>query len=77
LAIQKRLLPAERALSYGPEDAALSARIYQAIRRARDREIDIAIAATAIRHEATLWTLNEADFRDIPGLRLYRAKPNI
>ena len=40
------------------------------------REIDIAIAACAIRHEAALWTLNTADFADIPGLRLYQAKSN-
>jgi len=34
------------------------------------READIAIAACAIVREAELWTLNRADFRDIPNLRL-------
>jgi predicted nucleic acid-binding protein len=32
--------------------------------------MDLAIAACAIRREAELWTLNGADFKDIPGLRL-------
>jgi predicted nucleic acid-binding protein len=35
------------------------------------REVDIAIGACAITYEAQLWTLNTADFKDIPGLRLY------
>jgi predicted nucleic acid-binding protein len=34
--------------------------------------MDIAIAACAIEHRAALWTLNERDFEDIPGLMLYR-----
>jgi predicted nucleic acid-binding protein len=42
------------------------------LRRARGREIDVAIAACAIEHGATLWTLYPSDFRDIPGLSLYR-----
>jgi predicted nucleic acid-binding protein len=33
--------------------------------------MDLAIAACAIAREAELWTLNPADFEDIPGLRLY------
>ncbi|HKF66949.1 MAG TPA: hypothetical protein VKB36_10480 [Vicinamibacterales bacterium] len=38
--------------------------------RARDRELDIAIAACAIVSGGTLWTLNRDDFKDIPHLRL-------
>jgi predicted nucleic acid-binding protein len=38
--------------------------------RGRGREIDPAIAAVAIVREAGLWTLNTADFKDIPGLQL-------
>ncbi|MGC9949622.1 MAG: hypothetical protein ABSF64_24920 [Bryobacteraceae bacterium] len=45
--------------------------MYQSLHRGRGREIDLAIAACAITHEAALWTLHAADFKDIPGLRLY------
>jgi len=34
--------------------------------------VDLMIAASAIRRDAELWTLNVADFKDIPGLRLLR-----
>jgi predicted nucleic acid-binding protein len=34
------------------------------------REIDLAIAATAIIRDAALWTLNRDDFSDIEGLTL-------
>jgi predicted nucleic acid-binding protein len=74
IADQEDLLPARAALPFLPEDAAFSADLYRSVRRARSREIDIAIAACAIRREAELWTLNPADFADIPGLRLVRRK---
>jgi len=32
--------------------------------------VDLAIAASALAWEATLWTLNVDDFHDIPGLDL-------
>ena len=71
LAAQESLFPSEAAVPFGWQDAALSAKLYRAVRRARGREVDIAIAACAMTHEAQLWTLNTADFKDIPGLRLY------
>ncbi len=70
LAAQEALFPAAAAIPFGPEEAARSAKLYQSVRRARGREIDLAIAACAILRQATLWTLNPADFADIPGLRL-------
>jgi predicted nucleic acid-binding protein len=70
LANQEELFPASAALPFGPEEAALCADLYRNVRRARGREMDLAIAACAIRHEAELWTLNHKDFSDIPGLRL-------
>lgn len=70
LAAQEALFPSESAAPFGPQEAALSAKLYRALRRPRGREIDLAIAACAISREAELWTLNRADFRDIPGLRL-------
>jgi predicted nucleic acid-binding protein len=71
LAAQEALFPSEAAVPFGWRDAALSAKLYRSVRRARGREFDIAIAACAMTHEAQLWTLNTADFKDIPGLRLY------
>lgn len=68
---QEELLPAALALPFEAPDAAIAAQLYKAVRRARSREADLAIAACAIRHEARLWTLNRADFADIPGLKLY------
>ena len=70
LEIQEALLPADAALPFETPDARISADIYRSVKGARRREADIAIAACAIRHNAGLWTLNPADFADIPGLRL-------
>lgn len=67
---QAFLFPEERVLTFGSEEARIAADLYRAIRRPRNREVDIAIAATAIHNKAELWTLNRADFADIPGLRL-------
>jgi len=44
--------------------------LYRKVRRPRGREIDLAIAATAILRDAALWTLNRDDFRDIESLPL-------
>jgi predicted nucleic acid-binding protein len=71
LDLQEALFPSGQALPFGPEDAALSAKLYRTVQMARGREIDLAIAATAINHGARLWTLNRADFADVPGLNLY------
>ena len=71
---QEALFPAAAALPFGPEEAEVAARLYRSLKRPRGREIDIGIAATAIRHEAHLWTLNSKDFADIPGLSLWRPR---
>lgn len=67
---QESILPSERVISFGPAEAARAAQLYKLVSRARGREIDLAIAATALVREAALWTLNPEDFRDIPGLQL-------
>jgi predicted nucleic acid-binding protein len=72
LATQEALFPSEAALPFETDDARISAELYRSLKRARSREADIAIAACAIRHDAELWTLNRADFTDIPRLRLAR-----
>ena len=69
LVVQEELFPRKGAVPFGAEQAALAARLYAA-RRGRGREIDLAIAACALHDNATLWTLNQADFRDIGDLAL-------
>jgi predicted nucleic acid-binding protein len=71
LALQESLFPAEAAIPFDKEQAKVSADLYRAVRRARTREVDLAIAACALVHDARLWTLNPADFQDVPGIRLY------
>lgn len=67
---QQALLPGERAIGFGPAEALLAAKLYQQVRKARGRKVDLAIAATALAHGAAMLTLNRDDFRDIPDLRL-------
>lgn len=67
---QEALFPAASATPFGPMEAALAADLYRVVRRARGREIDLAIAACALTQGATLWTVNRRDFSDIPRLRL-------
>ncbi len=54
------------------DDAVIAAygRIIAACGFSRSRIIDRLIGATALVHDLTLLTINTADFRDIPGLRL-------
>lgn len=68
--LRRILLPDEAAAPFGWREAALSAVYYRTLPRARARVMDFAIAACAVSYDAPLWTLNRADFRDIPGLRL-------
>jgi predicted nucleic acid-binding protein len=75
LAAQEALFPRQAALVFGPREAAVAAELYAKVSRPRGREIDLAIAACAIARDAALWTLNVADFRDIPGLRLALPPP--
>jgi len=70
LGAQEDLLPAAHALPFGAAEAMIAANLYGKIRSPRGREIDLAIAAVAVARDAALWTLNESDFRDIPGLQL-------
>lgn len=69
---QESLFPGELAAAFGPAEARVAADLYRLVRRARKREADIAIASCVMVAGARLWTLNEKDFADIPGLRLYR-----
>ena len=73
LEAQQALLPPEEAIPFGPEEAAVAADLYGTVSRPRGREVDLAIAACALTWNASLWTLNPSDFRDLPGLRLRRS----
>lgn len=70
IAAQEELLPRDQSIAFGVAEAAVAADLYRRIRRPRGREVDLAIAATAIVRDAALWTLNTNDFADIPGLVL-------
>jgi predicted nucleic acid-binding protein len=71
LALQESLFPSESVIPFDKEQAIVSASLYRAVSRARTREVDLAIAACALVQDARLWTLNRADFQDVPGIRLY------
>ena len=70
VAVQEELSPREVAVSFGPAEAALAAKLYARVPLARGREIDLAIAACAMTGGASLWTLNRADFQDVPDLNV-------
>jgi predicted nucleic acid-binding protein len=63
-----RLLRDSWIVDFGVEEARTAASLYRALGRVRGREIDLAIAACALVHDAAVWTLNPRDFRDIPDL---------
>jgi len=70
LAAQEALVPTESIVIFDASSAVRAADLYGRLPRARGREIDLAIAACALTQGAALWTLNPADFKDIPGLTL-------
>jgi predicted nucleic acid-binding protein len=73
LEAQEALFPSDALVTFGPGEASLAAALYRQVRRPRGREIDLAIAACALTQDAAFWTLNGADFADIPMLRLVDA----
>jgi len=73
LAIEAALLGPDAVVGFGEVEARLAADLYRHVKRPRGRELDLAISACALSQSAQLWTLNPADFRDVPGLELHRA----
>lgn len=65
-----RLLARLAVIDVDPPVVAAYRAIVAATGFSRRRVIDRLIAATAIVHDLTLITINAADFRDIPGLKL-------
>jgi predicted nucleic acid-binding protein len=70
VAAQEELFPREGIVAFGVAEAQMAGQLYARVKRARGREIDLAIAACAMVNGASLWTLNHVDFRDIPDLRV-------
>ena len=71
LELQDALFPSDETIAFGASEAHQAAILYSSVKRARGREIDLAIAACAIVHGAALWTDNPRDFSDLPDLRLF------
>jgi len=67
---QEEIFPRDRSIPFGAAEARRAADLFKRVPRARTKEIDLAIAATALVRDASLWTLNRVDFEDIPGLKL-------
>ena len=74
LRAQEELFPRNSAVPFGPAEAALAADLSGQVPRPRGREVDLTIAACALVRDASLWTLNTGDFRDVPGLKLAAPK---
>jgi len=68
---QEALIPAADARGFGAPETQRAAALYRGLKRARGRDMEIAIAACALEHGAHLWTLNRDDFSDLPDLKLY------
>ena len=75
LEAQEALFPRRQAVAFGHREAGLAAELYAQVPRPRGREVDLAIAASAIAQSGALWTLNRDDFADLPGLELYTPQP--
>ena len=67
-----RFFASERIAEFGEREAEKAAHLYRHVKRARQRQADLAIAACAIEHGAALWTLNPDDVDDIRELKRYR-----
>ena len=71
---QEALFPSADAASFGFLEAHIARRLYKSVKRTRGREADFAIAACALSNGASLWTLREKDFSDIPSLTLWKSE---
>lgn len=70
----RRFFGHDAAVAFGSREAQTAAALYRQVKRARRRQADLAIAACALEHNARLWTLDEQDFADVPGLTLYQPR---
>jgi len=70
----RRFFGDDAIVAFGNREADTAAALYRRVKRARQRQADLAIAACALERNARLWTLNEPDFADVPGLNLYQPR---
>ena len=70
LRVQEELFPRAAAVPFDADATAQAAKLYTALTRTHGREVDLAVAACALAQDAALWTLNDDDFSDVPGLEL-------
>ena len=70
LRVQEELFPRAQAVPFDAEAAGQATALYAELTRPRGRDLDLAVAACALVHDAALWTLNPKDFSDVPGLKL-------
>lgn len=70
----RRFFGDDAVVALGSREAHTAAALYRRVKRARQRQADLAIAACALEHNAQFWTLNESDFTDVPGLTLYQPR---
>ena len=70
----RRVFSDDAIVALGSREAQAAAALYRQVKRARQRQANLAIAACALEHNARLWTLNQSDFADIPDLVLYQPK---
>ena len=70
LRVQEEIFPRAQAAPFDTDAAGQAAALYAQLTRPRGRDLDLAVAACALVHDAALWTLNHKDFSDVPGLKL-------
>jgi tRNA(fMet)-specific endonuclease VapC len=70
LAVAQSFLGTDGIIPFDEELASRAAEVFRALGAPRKRSGDIAIAITAVAHDATLLSRNGRDFARIPGLKL-------
>lgn len=70
----RRFFGDDAIVGFGNREAQTAAALFRRVKRARQRQADLAVAACALERNARLWTLDEQDFADVPALNLYQPR---